>query len=524
MSAIEFKLDAFEGPLDLLLFLVNRHKLNIYDIEIALLLDQYLEYMDNMEEKDFDQAGEFLAMAARLIYIKTCSLLPKPEEAEELKKELEGELIEYSMCKEAAARLRELCVFGDVFVRPPEKLPVNKVFTGTIDPQKLVKAYLGMSAKARSMKPVRAEQFDPIVTSRIVTVTSKIVHVLKMLYTLGHCSMAELYEGVEDKSARVATFLAVLELTKSGRVMLNEDNTEISFNRDSPRRKKPLRTTSESAETYDEPQPESEQFPEEDPAGYDNEQSEETEEFSDDNTNDTDDTEDECGYTPRFEIIKPRPALAAVSAATSAGRERYIGAAQSVRTLSVALDLPKANEPPAQEDFPKLPAALYDGFAFKNEEPVSEPKSFEALTEQPSVSEFMPTEENDFESAESMTEREPVEAKPEQVADETEAPEIQPSVSEFVPSEEEREPAETHDENGVKDEPVTESSDDNNSDNTEPAAETQPSPENAEETEYAAEKRAYIYITHGRSNRFALRYFWGYPADGNCLPYRRERL
>ena len=238
MSQFELKLDAFEGPLDLLLYLVNRHKLDIYDIEISLLLEQYLEYIDGLEQEDFDQAGDFLAMAARLVYIKTCSLLPKAEEAEELKKELEGELIEYSVCKAAAERLRGICIYGDVFVRPPEKLPVNKVFTGTMDPQLLIKAYLGMSAKARSMKPIRAEQFKPIVASRIVTVTSKIVHVLKMLYTLGRCTVAELYEGVDDKSARVATFLAVLELTKSGRIMLNEDNTEITFNRDAPRRRR----------------------------------------------------------------------------------------------------------------------------------------------------------------------------------------------------------------------------------------------------------------------------------------------
>ena len=82
--AINVKLEKFEGPLDLLLFLVNRHKLDIYDIEISLLLEQYLEYIDGLEQDDFDQAGDFLAMAARLVYIKTCSLLPKAEEAEEL--------------------------------------------------------------------------------------------------------------------------------------------------------------------------------------------------------------------------------------------------------------------------------------------------------------------------------------------------------------------------------------------------------------------------------------------------------
>lgn len=236
MGSLTFKLEKFEGPLDLLLYLITKHKLDIYDIEITLLLDQYLEYIDSLEEQDFDAAGDFLAMAARLVYIKTCSLLPQAEEAEEMKKELQGELIEYSACKEAAARLREISVYGDVFVRPPEKLPVNKVFTGNIDPQRLVDAYMGMSAKSRSMKPVRAEQFSPIVAARIVTVTSKIVHVLKKLHRCGECSVEELYEDVTDKSARVATFLAVLELAKSGRIYLNDENTMIYFNRESPRR------------------------------------------------------------------------------------------------------------------------------------------------------------------------------------------------------------------------------------------------------------------------------------------------
>ncbi|SFW23074.1 condensin subunit ScpA, partial [Ruminococcus sp. YE71] len=239
MSIPEFKLDAFEGPLDLLLHLIAKHKLNIYDIEISLLLDQYLEYIEGLEEQDFDAAGDFLAMAARLVYIKTCSLLPQPEEAEEMKKELQGELLDYSECKAAAARLLRLSVYGDVFVRPPEKLPVNKVFTGTISPDKLVEAYLGMNAKTRNLKPVRAEQFSPLVRSRFVTVTSKIIHVLKRLLKTGECTVAELYVGVEDKSSRVATFLAVLELAKSGRISLNDDNTVISFNRSAPRRHDP---------------------------------------------------------------------------------------------------------------------------------------------------------------------------------------------------------------------------------------------------------------------------------------------
>ena len=107
MEAISYKLSEFEGPLDLLLHLISKNKLNIYDIEISVLLAQYMEHIDKMKEKNMDVASEFLEMAARLVYIKTVSLLPKHEESEELKKELSGELIEYQECKKVAKILSE---------------------------------------------------------------------------------------------------------------------------------------------------------------------------------------------------------------------------------------------------------------------------------------------------------------------------------------------------------------------------------------------------------------------------------
>ena len=125
MDLISFKLENFEGPLDLLLYLISKHKLNIEDIEISLLLEQYLEYIDGLDEQDFETAGEFLEMAARLIYIKTVSLLPKPNEAEQLKKELEGRLIEYSVCKQTAKLLQDMCAYGEIFVREPIKISQN---------------------------------------------------------------------------------------------------------------------------------------------------------------------------------------------------------------------------------------------------------------------------------------------------------------------------------------------------------------------------------------------------------------
>ncbi len=226
---LTFKLDCFEGPMDLLLFLISKHKLNINDIEIAVLLEQYLLYIEDLSETDFETAGEFLEMAAKLIYIKTVSLLPKPEEAEELKKELEGKLIEYSLCKACAQRLGRNYVGSDSFVREPMEIEVDKTYNVIHTPDVLLNAYLAISSKAKRAAPLKPSVFEPIVSHRIVSVTSKIIFILKNLYTIGTCPMDKLYDGVTDKSERVATFLAVLELTKSGRIKISDDNSELYF-------------------------------------------------------------------------------------------------------------------------------------------------------------------------------------------------------------------------------------------------------------------------------------------------------
>ncbi|WP_294099932.1 ScpA family protein [uncultured Ruminococcus sp.] len=262
MSAAQFKLDMFEGPLDLLLHLISKHKLNIYDIEISLLLEQYMDYINDLDHEDYEDAADFLEMAARLIYIKTCSLLPHDEESKELKKELEGRIIEYSLCKQAALTLRDDYVGDLVFVRAAVKLPVNKTYTREHDPQCLYDAYMGISKKARNSVPLKAKMFEPIVSHKIVSVTSKIIHVLKRLYKHGECDMGDLYDGMTEKSEKVATFLAILELTKSGRIFLNDDNSKIFFNRASKNKKvesdfdKPVVIENETAEEVTvEPEP-----------------------------------------------------------------------------------------------------------------------------------------------------------------------------------------------------------------------------------------------------------------------------
>ena len=105
MEKITYKLDSFEGPLDLLLTLLSKNKVSIYDVSISQLLEQYMAHIRAMQELDMEVASEFLDMAARLVYLKTVSLLPKHEEEKELRQQLAGELMEYQLCRELAKEL-----------------------------------------------------------------------------------------------------------------------------------------------------------------------------------------------------------------------------------------------------------------------------------------------------------------------------------------------------------------------------------------------------------------------------------
>ena len=140
-ETLSYKLDVFEGPLDLLLNLIAKNKLNIYDIPIAELLEQYMAQIHEMQAADMDVASEFLEMAARLVHIKSVSLLPKKEEEAALKQELTGQLLEYQQCKEAAMRLRERFSL-DGIVRAQADIPADLTYKRHHKPQELLSAYL----------------------------------------------------------------------------------------------------------------------------------------------------------------------------------------------------------------------------------------------------------------------------------------------------------------------------------------------------------------------------------------------
>lgn len=232
MEKITFKLEVFEGPLELLLHLISKHKLNINDIEISKLLEQYLEYIAEWTAQDLEFAGEFLEMAARLIYIKTVSLLPSEEsnEAEENKKDLEDTLIEYSFYKEIAGKLKTVYAGNKIFVRETLKLEKNKKYCGNHQISELTEVYGKLKArKIVAEENTGRKKLDTIVSEKQISVTEKVIYVLKRLKKSGTVNVNELYVGT--RSAKVAVFLAILELTKSGSIRISDDNAEIYLSR-----------------------------------------------------------------------------------------------------------------------------------------------------------------------------------------------------------------------------------------------------------------------------------------------------
>lgn len=166
MDQISYKLDVFEGPMDLLLSLIAKHKLNIYDIPIVELVDQYLDYVRRMQDEDMYVASEFLEMAARLVYLKTVSLLPVHEEADELKRELTGELIEYRDCKLMAEKLSQRTDGFDHFVREPMKIETDPTYTRVHYGAELLRAYLAAAGRKLRNLPPPIEAFREIVAKK----------------------------------------------------------------------------------------------------------------------------------------------------------------------------------------------------------------------------------------------------------------------------------------------------------------------------------------------------------------------
>ncbi len=225
MEKLQYRLEVFEGPLDLLLALIAKNKIDIYDIPIAELLEQYMEQIDLMREENLDIASEFLEMAARLVHIKTVSLLPKREEEEDPRLELTGQLIEYQQCKLAAQRLAQQASF-DSLVRPPAQLPADNEYKRIHQPKEILQALVSAWGRGKSLLPPKPESFSALVSRKIVSVASQAVFVLRRLWKGQPVTYGGLFVEKRDRSERVALFLAVLELIKSRRIRVEGEGPD----------------------------------------------------------------------------------------------------------------------------------------------------------------------------------------------------------------------------------------------------------------------------------------------------------
>lgn len=228
MEKMSYKLNDFEGPIELLLHLIKKNKLNIYDVQISELLAQYLSHIEQMKEQDMEVSSEFLEMAARLIYIKTAMLLPKHEEAESLKQELTGQLLEYEQYQRVAKVLEKEMNFG-LIARPPQEITPDRTYLIQHKVLALVKAYTDVVGRKASKMPPSREVFSQIVSRKIVSVFSKVIFVLRKLKVLNAADYSSLFSGRQTRSEMVATFLAVLELIKTKRIVLDDENKTIKL-------------------------------------------------------------------------------------------------------------------------------------------------------------------------------------------------------------------------------------------------------------------------------------------------------
>ena len=219
------QLPVFEGPLDLLLHLIKKDEINIYDIPIAKITDQYLEHLEVMKLLDLDIAGEFVLMAATLIHIKSKTLLPlegKDEEAmdeQDPREELVKRLLEYKKFKEAAFELKEMQLKQkDAFTRKPGDVTANVQEDDTYFEASLFDL---ITAFSKVLKEIPKNVFHEVIKDEFA-VSDKIHDILHIFVEKPMVYFKELFESARSKDEVVSIFLALLELVKLREIIIRQ--------------------------------------------------------------------------------------------------------------------------------------------------------------------------------------------------------------------------------------------------------------------------------------------------------------
>lgn len=235
---LSFKLESFEGPLDLLLSLIQKNKVSIYDIPISLIFDQYMEYIERMQQLDMDIAGEFLDMASRLMLIKSKMLLPRNENSKEddPRRDLVDALLEYRKAKLEAVALREMySMHQGRFIKETDEVGIDRTYVCDHTVDMLLRAFekmeLRLKIESENKTDVPIKTLNTILTRKITPVPEKSFFILRYLYKHQRCSFEEILMTNRTKSDLVASFMAILSLVRTGRIICEgeEDNIELTI-------------------------------------------------------------------------------------------------------------------------------------------------------------------------------------------------------------------------------------------------------------------------------------------------------
>jgi len=227
MENMTYKLTDFEGPLDLLLALIEKNKMNILDIKISLICDQYLEFLAAAEAMDMEIATDFLNMASQLMVWKSEMLLPHEEEGEKPPRfELSDILVRHQHAKEAAPKLHPLyAYFSNRFVKDTDEISPDRTFVADQDVESLLAAVRRINAYRDSIERVKTA-FVPMTSKPIVPVEGKIVIILDTLTSRGTATLRELLIDAPSIADLIASFMGILELMKVRRIIMEDSEDE----------------------------------------------------------------------------------------------------------------------------------------------------------------------------------------------------------------------------------------------------------------------------------------------------------
>lgn len=227
----------FDGPLDVILQLLSKNKIEIQDVSITSILEQYLAYLDEMKRLDMDIASEFIAMASHLMLIKTKMLLSAAEREEAMSEmELLIRSLEERRCAEAHEEIRKAIVFLEprneigcnIFTKQPEPYQADRTYRYQHEASDLTRAFAMIAERSERKLPPPVANFRGIVGAEPYPVTKKAAQVLKRLLMRGAEKFRSLFRGSRSRSEIVATFLAVLELCRVRSVEIEEQDDDVT--------------------------------------------------------------------------------------------------------------------------------------------------------------------------------------------------------------------------------------------------------------------------------------------------------